>query len=186
MKLEDVDLKKLLPAFMQKDKEACALADALGKVVKQVLPDLKKLRTWDQIDQMTDAELDALADELHILWYRKYYPIETKKQLIKDSDKAYMTLGTPAACEMVMSAIYDGTVLREWFEYGGEPHHFRIECEDVKIFESEVFEEFVRTLSLVKRKSQWLEHITVLFAKNTYFNNFTVVDNTTEIIYVKN
>lgn len=184
MELNALDIKQLLPEFMKKDKEMCALADALSRVFMDINADIKKLRTWDQIDNLTEAELDELAEELYIIWYKKHYSIETKRQLIKDSDKAFMTLGTPAACEMVMSAIYDNTQLVEWFEYGGEPHHFRIECEDITIFQSEVFDEFIRTLNLVKRKSQWLDHITVLFAKNTYFNNFTILENTTEEILV--
>ena len=184
MELNALDLKKLLPEFMREDKEMSALADALSRVFMDINADIKKLRTWDQIDNLTEQELDELADELYIIWYKKNYSIETKRQLIKDSDKAFMTLGTRAACEMVMSAIYDGTQLVEWFEYGGEPHHFRIECEDVTIFQSEIFDEFIKTLNLVKRKSQWLDHITVLFAKNTYYNTFTVLDNTTEEILV--
>lgn len=185
MELKDVDIKKLLPAFMRNDKEMCGLADALSTLIKQVHPDLTKLRTWDQIDTMTEQELDELADELYILWYKKYYPIETKRRLIKDSDKAFMTLGTPAACEMVMDAIYKGTTLIEWFDYGGEPNHFRIECDDVKIFEAEIFEEFVKTLNLVKRKSQWLDHITVLFAKNTQYSGVAIFEKSLDIIEVK-
>lgn len=184
MELNALDLKKLLPEFMRSDKEMCALADALSRVFMDINADIKKLKTWDQIDNLTEAELDELADELYILWYKKHYSIETKRQLIKDSDKAFMTLGTRAACEMVMSAIYDNTQLVEWFEYGGEPHHFRIECEDITIFQSDVFDEFVKTLNLVKRKSQWLDDIIVLFAQNTLYYGFVIFENTIEEIIV--
>ena len=35
-------------------------------------------------------------------------------------------LGTKAAVETAISAVYPNTRVREWWEYGGEPYHFMI------------------------------------------------------------
>lgn len=35
-------------------------------------------------------------------------------------------MGTKAAVERAISAIYPNTQVLEWFEYGGEPYHFKL------------------------------------------------------------
>ena len=52
------------------------------------------IRDRDKIDQLNDAELDEMAWELNIQWYDSTAPIETKRAVIRSSDRVYAKLGT--------------------------------------------------------------------------------------------
>lgn len=163
MKLKETDIKKLLPLFMQADKEWRGLSDGVNKVLQDIAADLPKLSTWDQLDALTDAELDELAAEIRCLWYKNDYSIEKKRALLKSAEAVYRTLGTVYAVEEVVSEVFDGTAtVKEWFEAGCDPHYFQIETTSADILSGEKLTEFLRILNIVKRKSQWLEKIIIM------------------------
>ena len=49
-----------------------------------------------------------------------------KRQTIKDSVKIHRKLGTKYAVETALGAVYPGTKVKEWFEYGGKPYMFKV------------------------------------------------------------
>ena len=59
-------------------------------------------------------------------WWDPSYSLEEKRRTVKDSWRVHKTLGTKAAVETAIRAIYPLTTVEEWFEYGGEPYHFRL------------------------------------------------------------
>ena len=79
-------------------------------------------------DTMPEQRLDELAWETNFL-YDYNSDVETKRRLLKNVFDIYRRLGTPLAMENALQAIFPGSSLQEWFEYGGEPYHFRIEIE---------------------------------------------------------
>jgi P2-related tail formation protein len=38
----------------------------------------------------------------------------------------HRTVGTKGAVETALGAVYPGSHIKEWFEYGGEPYHFKL------------------------------------------------------------
>ena len=60
----------------------------------------------------------------------------------------------------MINAVFGGGSMEEWFDYGGDPHHFRAV---VNITEMEIkpgaIQEFIRIISSVKRLSSWLDEI---------------------------
>ena len=161
MKLSEHEHRRLLPLFMRKDGTAEGLAAGISEVVRKIDCERPILRKWDQIDSMTHEQLDEMAWELNVLWYDTAASLETKRRLIKNSDKVYARLGTKWAVEeVVASYLGDATVL-EWWEYeGGRPHYFKVESENPQIT-TDLEELFLRALDIVKRKSQWLEAIVI-------------------------
>ena len=67
-----------------------------------------------------------LAYDLHVDWYDYSYPIEVKRQTIRDSVRVHRRLGTKYAVETALGAVFPGTRVQEWFEYGGEPYMFKV------------------------------------------------------------
>ena len=129
MKLEDVRILELLPAWMRRDGSVIGLAQGSGIVARDAYSHLRYLTRWDKIDRLSGADLDELAWELNILWYNSTAPIETKRQLIKSSDLVFARLGTRWAVEKVASAYFGNARLYEWFEYGGDPHFFKVQLD---------------------------------------------------------
>lgn len=165
MNLSDIELLQLIPAFMQTDETVIALATAIEPHIKAFVAQARLLSTWDQINTMTNAELDALAWELDAIWYSPKATIDTKRYLIKQTDLIHAKLGTKWAVEELIKAYFgDGTV-EEWFDYGGEPYHFRIRTANASATEERA-QEFMRNVYIAKNTRSWLDEIIVeLIAK---------------------
>lgn len=178
MKTDKVDMRKFLPLFMRDDPSVNAMAEAVNDIMSTADP--AKLRTWDQLDKMTHEELDALADELNVLWYNAAGTLKQKREQIKTSDDVWRTLGTRQAAETVISQLFVQGKLLEWWEYeGGQPHHFMVECYDPNVLTPDGEKEFRRILELVKRKSQILDSIKLIMTPNFWSYTGMVVHEIT-------
>lgn len=158
MKLRNLDFVRLLPQFMQNDAAVRGLADGINQIVPQLSASIKALSTWDSIDLLSEAELDDLAWELNILWYDKTASVEIKRELIKNSDQVYKHLGTKWAVENVVKTYFGNGYITEWFEYNGEPGHFRVHSSNPSIT-NEKLDDFLVLLGKVKRASAKLDGI---------------------------
>lgn len=152
MKLGDLDFKRLLPAFMRDDGAVAGLSLALNEIVPQLEGSIQTLSTWDSIDLLSEEELDALAWELNILWYDVGANIDTKRDVIKNSDLVYRRLGTKWAVESVIKSYFGDGYITEWFEYGGQPGRFRVYTANPSVSE-ERYGEFLNLLEKIKRAS---------------------------------
>ena len=152
MKLGDLDFKRLLPAFMRDDGAVTGLSLALNEIVPQLEGSIQTLSTWDSIDLLSEEELDALAWELNILWYDVGANIDTKRDVIKNSDLVYRRLGTKWAVESVIKSYFGDGYITEWFEYGGQPGRFRGYTANPSVSE-ERYGEFLNLLEKIKRAS---------------------------------
>lgn len=159
MKLETINLVKLLPFFMQASPDTAAMSDVLSETLQTFAHEIARLSTWDSIAKMSTADLDALAQELNVMWYSNALPDDKKRLLLLNSDKTYMHLGTVYAVETTISDIFGKSRVEEWFDYGGSPHYFRIIVERSASMSPENEAKLLQTLDQVKRKSQWLEAI---------------------------
>lgn len=163
MTLQTLDFARLLPQFMRDDPAIKGMAAAINSIIPGLSRSVKRLSTWDIIDELTETELDELAWELNILWYDKAAPIATKRQLVKDSDRVYRHLGTKWAVENVIRAYFGDGKIEEWFEYGGQPGHFRVVSSNPSL-NAEKITEFMALLGSVKRHSSHLDVITINLA----------------------
>lgn len=158
MKVDNINITELLPEFMQEDDFNLALAKGLNKVEQKGWGDVSRLSVWDKIDELNEAELSELAYEMNVFWYEESADIETKRKIIKNAKKVFATLGTVYAVEQVIDTYFPDAFLQEWFEYGGEPHFFKVFSNNPQDLNSQI-DLFLRVLEKVKRKSAWLECI---------------------------
>lgn len=158
MKLSNCSTVELLPEFMRDDPAVSALAAAFDSEIHRFDYYSRHQSVWNQLDNLSEQELDALAEELNLPWYLFDAPIETKRRVIHDGDKVYSHLGTVYAVNEVISAYFgDGTV-QEWFDYGGQPFHFRIVSNN-PLISNEYLQRFLWLLEQVKRRSAQLDNI---------------------------
>lgn len=160
MKLEQIDLVKLLPEFMRVDRANRGLAAGANIVLRDVATKAKLLTVWNRIDSMTDEQLDELAWELNIEWYKSTADTQTKRAIIKSSDKVHAKLGTKWAVEQIITDYFGSGAVREWWEYGGEPYHFKVFSTNPGLV-NEHHDEFLAMLEVVKRKSAWLDAVII-------------------------
>lgn len=158
MKLSTIEFIRLLPQFMRDDAAVKGLAAAVDEIIPGLTASIKRLSTWDRIDELSEAELDDLAWELNVLWYDKSASIDIKRAVIRDSDKVYSHLGTKWAVENVIKTYFGDGKIEEWFEYGGEPGHFQVLSSNPSI-NNERLVEFLNLLTKIKRASAKLDII---------------------------
>jgi phage tail P2-like protein len=160
MKLSTLEFIRLLPQFMRDDSAVKGLAAGIDQIVPQAAASAALMSTWDCIDRLSEAELDELAWELNIAWYDTTANIDIKRELVKNSDKVYQRLGTKWATENVIRSYFGDGFIEEWFEYGGEPGHFRVNSSNPSL-ESEKFLEFLHILERVKRATAKLDGVII-------------------------
>ena len=116
-----------LPVALQKDPSVVALAEAIAELLARRPEEIDRLRIYPAIDRLDERLLDILAYDFKVDWWDADYSLEEKRRTLKDSWRVHKMLGTKAAVERAISAIYPHTQVLEWFEYGGEPYHFRLD-----------------------------------------------------------
>lgn len=180
---ESMNFVELLPAFMRSDETDITLSGVVDQITEKLSARIRLLTTWDQIDNMSVSELDALAEELHIGWYDKSASRDIKASIIKDSDIVHAKMGTNWAVMRVIRTYFgDGNIV-DWFDYGGKPYHFKIETMNQELLK-EKEAAFLRILEAVKRKSAVLDAIQLVCDGECNVNVF-LVHFETEIITTK-
>jgi phage tail P2-like protein len=160
MKLSNIDFLKLLPQFMRDDDAVRGLAAAINEIVPALSESISTLSTWDHIDSLSHAELDALAVELNIPWYDTTVSLDIKREIVKNSDKVYKHIGTKWAVENIIQTYFGDGYIMEWFEYDGEPGHFRVYSSNPSL-NNERLTEFLALLNKTKRASAKLDGISI-------------------------
>lgn len=160
MKLQEAEILKLLPAWMRDDGSVKGLAEGTDEVTRALAARIKLMSRWNQIDQLSEAELDEMAWELNIQWYDSTAPIETKRAVIRNSDRVYAKLGTPYAVAQIIADYFGTGEVREWYQYGGKPYHFKVLSDNPGLV-NENLDLFLSLLRTVKRRSAWLDAILI-------------------------
>ena len=121
------NLLLIVPPALTHDPAMMARAAADAEALTARLTEIDKVRVISNIDGLEEAVLDILARDFKVDWWDPEYSIEEKRRTLKGSWRVHKTLGTKAAVETAISAIYPHTRVLEWWEYGGEPYHFRLD-----------------------------------------------------------
>lgn len=147
---------------IRKEAEVRALAYAILQEKRRLMDLVDQTRTMAAIDDLPERILDVLAVELRTPAYSEELPVKTKRALIKGTLAFYARLGTPWAVNWAIRTLFGNGHIDEWFEYGGEPHHFRVTVSNDGTFSSlGGLPDFMALIRSVKRLSSWLDDITV-------------------------
>ena len=184
MDIQNPKTKTLLPSWMQQDGDGAidGMSDGVDEIVKIIAKDSELLHKWDELDKMTDEQLDALAWELNIPWYISSADIDAKRRIIESSDLVHSKLGTKSAVERIIKDYFLDGEVREWEDYNGDPYHFKVWSPNPSTVWHN-FETFLYLLQFVKRKSAWLDAIVMgLTAKGTVYIGTANREHSHEIV----
>lgn len=157
--LEQTRLVELLPTSIRYDPIVSAAAAAIDDEMQSLTKSMDKLAIFSRLDQLTDAEADELAWQFHVDFYGPPMPIEKKRELVKNSFSWHRRKGTPSAVEEVISVAFDSAEVKEWFDYGGQPYHFKVVTRD--LITPETYDQVVRAIHSVKNVRSVLDDIEV-------------------------
>ena len=148
----------IMPDNLAGQVEIQAVAYAVGRQMEKLCAYADSARTYAAIATMPERVLDLLAVELRTPAYDENYSIRVKRALIEGTLVFYTQMGTPAAVNKIIETIFETGYIREWWEYDGDPYHFKAYTTNPAITSDDV-EEFKRVLGSVKRLSAWLDEI---------------------------
>ena len=124
------DIMRLIPRFLLRDHNGYALAKAIEAAFRYAAEATENgLEIILYVDKMPEWRLDEMAGELGCL-YDYTAEIETKRQWIKNAVPYYQVYGTPQAIINYLEGFYISAKVEEFWEYNGDPFHFRVIVED--------------------------------------------------------
>lgn len=119
-------INDLFPRFILRDQNGYAMAMAINVALKAMADAAENaLSRLSDIDQMPEWLLDETAWEMNLLYDYKA-DITQKRNWIRNASQYYAHLGTPQAIINILDGYFDAVSLDEWYEYNGEPYHFRV------------------------------------------------------------
>lgn len=117
---------KTLPSVLQRDKTTEALAEMTAEAMEARVKENHKASVYINIDLQEEELLDILAKDFKVDWWSADYTLAEKRDILKNSWNIHRLLGTKAAVELAINSLYEEANVAEWFEYGGDPYHFRV------------------------------------------------------------
>lgn len=144
--LETVTLLDLLPPNFKTKAHCHALSAALNAAFQEIIGHSEKVKVYADLDHLAESGLDLLAAQWKIKGYKNTLPIVNKRQLVKSGLLYQLFSGTAKVIKDKVKAIYNGdAMVKEWFEYDGDPYRFQVDIETnngfsrVQLDEAELF-----------------------------------------------
>lgn len=156
IKFDDGELKDILPSNFTRQPQVVAISYALKQEYERYLLCLVRAYVYASIHTAEDDVLDYLATDLHVRYYRTDYSLEVKRTLIKSSIATMSRDGTKYAVDTVIQNAFGAGESVEWFNYSGDPGHFRIRLDNDNGYD---IENLLAIIKVVKRESAHLDEI---------------------------
>lgn len=124
-KIDDLKIRDILPSSLA-DEKLLATSDGIDRVLNRINNKIDKCYFYKNLENTYPEIVDEMFWEWHVDYYSEDLTLGKKIKLIRNSYVNHLRKGTPWAVENMLNDILDGYQLLEWFEYGGEPYHFKI------------------------------------------------------------
>ncbi|MEG1313341.1 MAG: phage tail protein I [Bacilli bacterium] len=171
----EVHLKDLAPASKLRNKDDVLFYEVVNEAIKiLILDEIENLILLDNIDNLKEEIVDLLAYELHVDFYDYSAVIKEKRQIVKTSVLSHMKKGTLFPVQNILDTFFQESIIKEWFEYGGEPGKFKVEISDSKVDYTPT-NRIRKMIDSVKRTSQHLENLIFIKGDNSTLNYFGAV-----------
>lgn len=154
-----VNFADYLPGALKQDPKIKAIAEAVTKEALTVSGEIENVLIYSRIDELPEALIDILAYDMHVDWYDYSFPLNVKRDILKSSVKVHKKMGTKYAVEKALGALYPKSEVEEWYQYEGQPHHFRIVCDVTENRVTASFQEIVNAVMMYKRLSSHLDEV---------------------------
>ena len=167
--LYDSEIKEILPENLSEQPEVRAISYAINMALRRLMGYCKSTGLYASIDEASEEVLDLLAIEFDALYYDMSLPLANKRKIIKDTLPQYLRSGTVGAVEDLITTIFGGGEVEEWFSYSGTPGHFRLfvditDSEDNPVYDMDS-NQMEEKLERVKKYSQHLDSFTWMYKK---------------------
>lgn len=126
MNIFNADLTKLVSNSFLEDEKAKQVCEVINTELQSLMSNITFAESAYDIDNATEAVLEHIAWQLNSELFFVGKTLEEKKQLVKETIKLHRRKGTKYAVEHSIQLIEPNAQVKEWFEYNGEPYHFKV------------------------------------------------------------
>lgn len=172
----NADYSECLPEALKKDPKMVALANATAAALLDTSGIIDNVLIYSRFDELPEELVDILAYDLHVDWYDYNYPLEAKRDLVKNSVKVHKKMGTKYAIETALGSLFPESEVEEWFQYEGEPGHFHIVLDVTNQRITADYAAIIRAVKMYKRLSAHMDELTyqgqvhgVIYTNGEYF-----------------
>ena len=160
------DFSKLLPSALRNSPQMIALARTLTEQLLTVSGSMDNVLIYSRFEELPEDMVDIMAYDMHVDWYDYSYPLQVKRDMVKNSVRVHKRMGTRYAVENVLNSLHPQSHIEEWFEYGGSHHCFRIVINaDNKEYEIDL-DKIIKSINMYKRLSAHLESVILEIIKS--------------------
>lgn len=155
------NLLNALPPVLAADADMKALAESIAGVLVQNDEDIGNVAIYPNLDNASEELCDILAKDFDVTWYNYDYDLTQKRNIVKSNFNVHRHLGTAGAVNDLVSAAFKDGIVQEWFDYGGEPYHFKIILQEGSDFvmTDDAINLFARLIENVKNVRSHLDDI---------------------------
>lgn len=151
IKYTESEMLQVMPEPLKYKAEVVALSYAIKRAIGKMIGYAERASVYAAIDKLPEDILDLLAVELRAQYYDDDMDISIKREIVKKTMLWYHRAGTPSAVEELISDVFGEGEISEWFEYGGEPYHFKIKTDAIlSASDMEYFEKIIRNVKNVR------------------------------------
>lgn len=170
-KLQELDVMQALPDSIAGDTNVQVLAEMITEEFIQLVEMSNLLLVLPNLSKQSDKVLEQLAWHLHVDFYNQDAPREEREALIYQSIAWHGRKGTPSAVEDMVTTIYATAEVDEWYQYNGEPYHFRVNVYGDAVTDAETLKKMETSVETVKNVRSFFDG----------FNFINVVNNNTYV-----
>lgn len=128
-KMTATNMMRVFPQALDASQDMHALASAIADELEVLYNQNNLLGIYTRINELPESLLDILATDFRVTWYLSNGTLLSKRRQIASAFVVHRCLGTKYALVFALSDLCPGTEVQEWFEYGGDPYHFKIICD---------------------------------------------------------
>jgi len=158
--INTIRLVDILPPSIKNDPQVQAAAIAIDSELQSTTMAIQQTILIPRINELPEDILDQLAWQFHVDFYEPGLAIEKKRVLVLKSIDWHRRKGTPSAVQEVVSAALDPSEVLEWFDYGGQPYHFKIRTKGV-MADQNAYAQLRKAINTVKNTRSWLDGIQI-------------------------
>ncbi|MCG9079485.1 phage tail protein I [Laribacter hongkongensis] len=116
------------------------------------------------VDQVNASALPHLAEQLHLLGegWQFARDDDERRKLLKRAVELHRYKGTPWAIQQVLETLALSGQISEWFQYGGQPYHFKINVDlSTHGMDEATFDALVALITEYKNVRSHLEQLSI-------------------------
>lgn len=162
--LENLKLSDIMPPNLLKAPFVKAMCDALDVQLNKLVENNKKLSIYANIDNLPEEIINFLAWQFHVDFFDESWTLKQKRDAVKNSIKWHRYKGSIGVLEDYISTIFGNARVIEWFDYDGEPYHFKIDMITGEIPSIEALNKILKAIYTIKNTRSWCDGLGFLRA----------------------